>query len=67
MVYYMLGNPATAGTARVFVGETPLDCAKQALAALPRCEAVKGKFLTDFGEDKEDSLAWAVLRGEVKL
>lgn len=63
MVIFIIGNPETTGTARVFHGETALQCAEKALSVLPSVIVKNGKFFTELGEDRADSRAWALIDG----
>lgn len=63
--YLMIGNPETTGVARVFVGESALECAQKALSALPKCVVETGVFLGPVCEDKADSLAWSLISQSV--
>lgn len=61
MVYFIIGNPATTQVARIFQGETALECAEKALAALPAVIVRGGQFLAPLGESREDSRAWDLI------
>ena len=61
MVYFIIGNPATAQVVRIFQGATALECAEKALEALPAVVVRQGQFLAPLGESREDSRAWTLI------
>ena len=61
MVYLIIGNPGTTQVVRIFQGETALECAEKALAALPATRCWQGQFLASLGESRENSRAWALI------